>query len=286
MACLIFKGDPCMVHEAADDAHWRHHRVTTHEFLKRQMETGRRISPIFSVYGVEAYLFRVDWLHAVDQGVGADLAGNVFEELLPKLPGASKLEKCHALNEELQTWYDSMGTPDRLKCLQLKCFKRPKKTQPAKLKGSAAEIRQVMPFVKQMAKKLADPTQPREATMVQCCTHLCHCYQSLSKSSSPVRDEAFYSSSQAFAAHYHALGETGDGVAWRSKPKMHLFLELCSTPGVIPNAFWCYRDEDFGGPIARQCKMRGCWKNLTAYSQHAFDMFFMKNEVPRIVRLT
>ena len=31
-------------------------------------------------------LFRVDWLHAVDQGVGADFAGGAFEALLPKLP--------------------------------------------------------------------------------------------------------------------------------------------------------------------------------------------------------
>ena len=136
-----------MVHEAADDADWRHNRLTTQQFLKRQMETGRRISPIFSVFGVETYLFRVDWLHSADQGVGADLAGNVFEELLPKFPGASKQDKCHALNEKLQAWYDKRGTPDRLKCLELKSFKRPSKGQAAKLKGSAAEVRAVIPFV-------------------------------------------------------------------------------------------------------------------------------------------
>ena len=78
------------VHEAEDNAEWRFRRLTTQEFLKRQMETGRRISPIFSVFGVETYLFRVDWLHAVDAGVGADFAGNVFEAMLPKLPGSSQ----------------------------------------------------------------------------------------------------------------------------------------------------------------------------------------------------
>ena len=35
------------VHEAADDADWRSSRLTTEAFLRRQMETGRRISPIF-----------------------------------------------------------------------------------------------------------------------------------------------------------------------------------------------------------------------------------------------
>ena len=78
----------------------------------------------------------------------------------------------------------------------------------------------------------------------------------------------------------------GDGVSFKAKPKTHLFLELCSQPGVVPNASWCYRDEDFGGPVARQSKMRGRWRDLTAYSQHAFDLFFIKNDIPRLVDVT
>ena len=73
------------VHEAGDDAEWRRTRLTTHQFLARQVETGRKSSPIFSVLGVETYLFRADWLHSVDQGVGADFVGNVFESLLHEI---------------------------------------------------------------------------------------------------------------------------------------------------------------------------------------------------------
>lgn len=275
------------MHEAGDDAAWRTSRLSTQEFLKRQMETGRRISPIFSVAGVETYLFRVDWLHAVDQGVGADLAGNVFEALLPKLPGTTRLQKCHRLNEKLQKWYDRHGVQDRLKEFNLNSFKRASPTQPAKLKGSAAEIRAVIPFVRELARELCDMTVPREAAIQNACVHLSHCYQALARSSASCRDEALYSSSQAFVLQYHALHLTAaDGIAFRCKPKTHLFLELCSEAGVVPNAFWCYRDEDFGGPIARQSKMRGRWRDLTAYSGHAFDMFFMKNKVPRLVNST
>ena len=72
---------------------------------------------------------------------------------------------------------------------------------------------------------------------------------------------------------------------WRVKPKLHLCVELAMTHAA-PSACWCYRDEDFGGPVARQCKMRGRWKNLTAYNGHAFDFFFMKNPIPRIVEVT
>ena len=274
------------VHEADDDAEWRSSRITTEDFLRRQMETGRRISQFFSVFGVFIYLFRVDWLHAVDLGVGADFAGNVFEALLPKLPGGNKEARCHVLNDKLQAFYDGRGTEDRLKVLTVKNFKRASKGQNAKLKGSASQVRAAIPFVKELADELVDDSVPAEAAIKIAAKHLTHCYQALARSSEACRDEAFYSSSQGFVLQCQALHLAGDGVAFRSKPKTHMFLEMCSQPGVVPNSCWCYRDEDFGGPIARQSEMRGRWKNLTAYSGHAFDMFFMKNAVPRIVEVT
>ena len=99
-ACMHI--DSAQVHEASDDADWRHARISTQQFIQRQFETGRRVSPIFTVFGVETYLFRVDWLHAVDAGVGADLAGNVFEALLHKFPGNTIKTRCQAFSEELQ----------------------------------------------------------------------------------------------------------------------------------------------------------------------------------------
>jgi hypothetical protein len=40
------------VHEADDDADWRSNssKLTTEDFLRRQMETGRRISPFFCLW--------------------------------------------------------------------------------------------------------------------------------------------------------------------------------------------------------------------------------------------
>jgi hypothetical protein len=241
----------------------------------------------FSVFGVKVNLFRVDWLHAVDQGVGADFAGGAFEALLPKLPGASKDARCHVLNDKLQAFYERRGVEDRVKVLKPNDFKRSTPNSPAKLKGcSAAEVRALIPFVKELAEELVDDSVPVEAAIKIAAQHLMHCYQALAKSSAASRQEALYFSSRDFVLQYHALHLAGDGVAFRCKPKTHLFLEMCSLPGVDPKSCWCYRDEDFGGPIARQSKMRGCWKNLTAYSGHAFDLFFMKNPVPRIVEVT
>ena len=47
--------------------------------------------------------------------------------------------------------------------------------------------------------------------------------------------------------------------------------------------FWNYRDEDVGGSVARQSKMKGSWKKMSAFCKHGLDMFKMKNKAPRIV---
>ena len=62
-------------------------------FLRRMKEKGAPLSPIFAVFGVYTSLFRVDWLHAVDQGVGQDFLGNLFDLLQSKLPGQNMEER-------------------------------------------------------------------------------------------------------------------------------------------------------------------------------------------------
>ena len=61
---------------------------------------------------------------------------------------------------------------------------------------------------------------------------------------------------------------------------------ICSEPGCDPTTSWCYRDEDAGGPISKVCRMRGRWNNLTYWSKHAFEMFYMKYELPKIQKYT
>ena len=53
--------------------------------------------------------------------------------------------------------------------------------------------------------------------------------------------------SKDFAVQYAALQSFHAGTkAWVVKPKMHQFLEMCSSSSK-PNMSWTYRDEDFGG---------------------------------------
>ena len=198
------------------------------------MLEGRRISPLFKVFGVFTYLFRVDWLHSVDQGVGADLLGNLLCMILPKMPGSTIEEKVSGIWEECLDYYDRWKIQDKIKDLHGKDF-RGTTTTPPKMKGSAAQIRALIQFGKEMANKYLDDNVPTEMAAKVAAHHLKNCYQALAESSEACRSEAFQGSAKAFALQYHALWVSfGKGKDWRPKPKMHLFLELCSQPGVRP----------------------------------------------------
>ena len=78
---------------------WRQHRWDTNDFLLSRQQRGKTNSPI-NVFGVFTYLFRIDWLYAVDQGVGADFLGNFFVLLMQKMPGNTMEERVHHIWEK------------------------------------------------------------------------------------------------------------------------------------------------------------------------------------------
>ena len=274
--------------DADTTAEWRHQRLSTLEFIHRQKKLGKKISPICSVQGVSNRIFRFDWLHAVDQGVAADFFGNALETLLPKMAGDNKAAKCQTLNRKLQAFYKRHKVQDKVKCLELKHFKRPSATQPPKLKMVfAAEVRCMTPFIKELTQEFCRDACPQEVTVRLAARKLELCYIALAKTSLPAREELLQTCSREFAQLYKALHQKStDGILWRPKPKMHQMLELCSEPGCDPTTSWCYRDEDAGGPISKVCRMRGRWNNLTYWSKHAFQMFYMKYPLPKIQEYT
>jgi hypothetical protein len=270
--------------EAEDNSRWRTERLDTDQFLKREWERGKMPSPIFACFGIFNYLFKVDWLHCTDQGVGADFLGNLFAYLVAnKMPGTNLLERTKALGLHVDVYYIDNNVADRLKEFLPKTFQAEKKRKtPPRLKGNAASTRALIGFGDLMAKRFLSDDEPKELAMKSAAHHLSNCYNSLSDSNKAFSHDALYQSSKKFAIHYGALyDEFGDGVAWRPMPKMHLFLELCSA-GTEPQKFWNYRDEDFGGSVAKQSRMKGMWKKLSAYAKHALDLFRMKNNVPKI----
>lgn len=274
-----------LVCEADDNAEWRPNRLDTKQLLQREWERGKRVSPIFSVFGIFNHLFKVDWLHCADQGVAADFLGNEFQYLVDqlKVPGATAPDRCNLIWEKALEYYEAEHSQDRLDSFAPKSYQSSKKsTLPPKLKGSAAQVRGLVGFGHKLAQDhLSD--NATEGAIKSAAQHLHNCYQCLHKDNQHVAPETLQESSKAFALQYGSLhAASGFGVPWRPMPKMHMFLELCSS-GTDPKKFWCYRDEDFGGYVSKMSRMKGSWKKLSAFSKHGLDMFRMKNHAPRLV---
>ena len=267
------------VGDAAADAPWRRERLSHAAFVARQLRCGKLVSALFGVPGADSTVFRRDWLHCVDQGVGADFLGNCFKVFCQLLPGSTKQARRKALLALIREFYDVNGVRDRLVGLRGWGIQGPK--SPPKLRCSAACARALIPFCLQTCNALLDASNPKHNAMRIAAHHLNECYKCLSTDSTDWR-EILPSSSKEFAIQYQALQASSAGKDWRIKPKMHQFLEMCIA-GSKPNMSWTYRDEDYGGSIAQLCRIKGgCWRKVLRYSSKMLVLFKTRNRVPRI----
>ena len=267
--------------EAGEDAPHKRRRLSNDAWIARQLAKGKKISPLFSIPCFTTDVFRRDWLHNSDQGVAADFMGNLFYVFLRLLPGRNVKERRKALLANIRTFYTANGVKDRLVGLKSWGIKAPKK--PPKLKSSAAACRALVPFAHTEAQRLLDATDPRHAAMISASRHLLACYECLHKDSLDWR-EILPNASRDFAIQCDALRAASTHPKhWVIKPKMHQFLEMCSS-GSKPNMSWTYRDEDYGGSIAQLCRIKGgCWRKVATYSLKMLTLFKTLNDVPRIV---
>ena len=226
-------------------------------------------------------IFRMDWLHVCDLGVAADFIGNFFHEVLELFPGGSKKERCARLFQETLAYYDAYDVADRFDTL-LPTFFEPKEG-PYKLRGSAAKIRALVPFVWQLAQEMLDMSVPRYAAMRHAAFSLNEVYSALS-SQHPSPCETMKEHGMKFAIQYVSLHDhlnAADDKAWRIKPKLHLFLHVTSDAS-IPRLTWTYRDEDFGGSVARMARRRGNLLSCRATSRLTLCRFKIENPCVRI----
>lgn len=275
---------PGTLRDVDADAAWRTERLTHWDVIHKIRLNGAPVSPLFSAPWVKTAIFRPDWLHAVDQGVAADFAGNVFWHLVKEgglLPGNTQKERCKNLWMRVQEFYDANQVGDRLQNLTIGMLRG--KSGAPKLRSSAAACRALVPFLRSLLSQagLLDATNNVHTAMRAAAVELNECYQALS-SNSIFWEDILRVSSRKFAAQYVALerAHLGENV-WRVKPKMHLFLELCSD-GSRPAMFWTYRDEDFGGSCAAWARRRGGLLRASATSENLLSRFKMKSSVPRL----
>jgi hypothetical protein len=275
------------VHKAGRNEAWRHNRYNNNDFCLVQLRRGKRMCPLLTIPGFTIIQFRDDWLHSVDQGVGADFLGNLFKMIMHKLMALYAMTKQQAANDLWQrilAWYDLHHVQDKLKAFSWNNVQS-KNSDPPKLRGcNAASVRALIPFGNVVAQSLLDSTVPIEDAAKQAARHLFLCYQAMSHTTaSPLKKELLLNSSISFALQFEACRDLSEDPYFRIKPKMHRFLEMCSDDG-IPNLFWTYRDEDFGGTLGHQSKVRGCWHKIGYYNKHALQLFALKNDEPRLLQ--
>lgn len=132
-------------------------------FLELLRERGKEMNPLFQLPNVSNDTMMPDWMHCVDEGVGAMAAGQVLKELLPFYPGSNQDERCANLWQHIQDLYQEKGWPAsrRLKKLTLKDIVKPKKA--AELDCKAHEVRHFCPLLECLckAKCLHEGTPPQ-----------------------------------------------------------------------------------------------------------------------------
>ena len=270
------------VREVDSGATWRAEPLSHSECILRIMQSRGKVNPLLTAPWVTTKIFRMDWLHVCDLGCTADFIGNFFHEVLPKFPGANKKERCASLFQEMAAHYDEMGVEDRYDCM-LPTFFEPE-GGPYKLRGSAAKIRALVPFVWQLAQEILDINDPKEAAMRQAAFHLYEVYNALS-ANHPDPCAHMSEHGMKFAIQYvglHDFCNHVDDLSWSIKPKLHLFLHICSDNS-LPRLTWTYRDEDFGGSVARMARRRGGLLKCGSTSSTTLTKFKMNNKCIRIV---
>ena len=279
---LIVKRRPISeVTEVSREAGWRTdaERLDHWRFLGMLGDTGHRISPIFEVPWLTNEQFRVDWLHSCDQGVAADFAGNILKYVARKFDGANIKDRTKALWQRISGWYSAYDIRDKLPCLTVAMLQQNKKAP--KLRASAGCCRALVPFLHEIAQEKLDPANPQEQAMQAAAAALNNCYKCLS-SSSPfnseyLKDQSILFSQQCVALEMHSPNYRD----WHIKPKLHMWLELCSE-GSKPSLFWCYRDEDYGGTVAALSRSRGGHHGARAMSIRLLTHFLAKQPMVRL----
>jgi hypothetical protein len=246
-------------------AAWRNARYAAHEALRllncvRPME----LCPLLALPAFTISCVVLDWLHVVDLGVGADVLGCFFWELIARpglLQGATQACRVKTLFSVIKAWYKINKPASCLSDLTLTMIKGPKANSKPKLRCKGGECRYLIPFACEYSASFINID--RHWRMVHDMFALLF---SLQKAVSDADYEAAAASSlcRRFCILYAALGAAAVAQntpsLWQFKPKVHLLEEMVEYQSFqhgSPKHFWCYRDESWCGWWAKASKRRG-----------------------------
>jgi hypothetical protein len=231
-------------------------------YLELLRERGKEMNPLFQLPNVSNDTMMPDWMHCVDEGVGAMAAGQVLKELLPFYPGSNQDERCANLWQHIQELYQEKGWPAsrRLKKLTLKDIVKPKK--PPELDCKAHEVRHFCPLLECLCKaKCLHEGTPHHKAVYKVAKYCSHMYNSLENDNL----QELVKAGRKFISQYMALEEAvcnwdeNETKLWHSKPKFHLFAHILdlASDGNHPKDSWNYRDETMVGTVQSLSFRRG-----------------------------
>ena len=165
---------------------------------------------------------------------------------------------------------------DRFDCLLLSLFEQRGKGH--KLRGGAAKIRAIVPWIHEICNMLLSPLHPYHGTIRAAAASLARVYDTLREDSFESLEVAKIESTRfaiLFVACHDHVNHLDD-LCWRLKPKLHQFLHLCGDHN-RPARYWNYRDEEFGGGVARRARRRGGLLSATAVSRTVLKRFWIQH---------
>lgn len=281
--CFKCKVTPPDIRQCDTEASWKQpcQRHDHWSLMAKILSEGHTMSPIFSAPFLTTGQFIIDWLHCCDLGVGQDWLGNLFNFILSKMPGRNKELRLKALFHRMQQFYAENGTESCLDDLTPTMIKKDPKS-PYKLRSKAAETRGLIPFARALAEELLLDTDPVESSVKKAAVLMDSCYSMLSTST--FSQQILGESCRQFCLIYVALGDHfDDDYSFKIKPKFHLWQELCLHSSGCPSTAWTYRDEDFGGTVAKLARRRGGKNTALCTARLVLNNFKAKESVPAVV---
>ena len=264
---------------------WRQMRITCHEFLAMLRSQGFDLNPLLSLPGFTTACVVLDWLHIVDLGVGADVLGCFFWELITTpgfLNGATKAARLGDLWQRLKEYYRREKPPCVLDNLTETMIKKDAAGSKPKLRAKGAECRYLIHFGVVLSQEFAAANE--HVRSVAELFSLLYQLQELI-SVKPYNAEFAVELSRKFSILYCALGKEAASnnkpLLWQPKPKLHLFqemIEFLAPDHGSPRHFWCYRDESWCGFWARASRRRGGANTVDTTAERFLNRYRALNE--------
>ena len=249
-------------------------------FVQRVLDMGKPLCPLWGWPEMEpSVLCLPDWLHAVDQGIGADIAGQLLVDLSACFAGRSFKARVSGLWQEIQELYKEHSVEYKLRTLTPTVLNQGKGKTEAHptLKGPAAVVRHLIPLLPILTAKYFSGGSDQQVASDKLARFLAKVYTCMESNDVKALPKAGAKvAGQYMALEAHAMRNGSH--AFHIMPKLHMFQHICES-GLPPKDFWCYHDESTGGLLAQLFTRRGgkdspgknCenmlkrWKQITAF---------------------